>query len=196
MPQSYWAEQLAAHRDYFVTNYVNSIRPERLVFRATAPIDSARGETNAPEGTWVDPWQDEFVATVLGWMVAMGFSDWRASFDWIIGGTVARTSQTSGWIRAHATPYRLILRATKTSPLATSWIEAWPLQQSIGKLTYTDPDKWGTNDLTYLTYTRGALVYAVKFGTPGASENLTWATNQLKSRGWNTSPKWRLGTGL
>jgi hypothetical protein len=196
LPQSYWTDMLATHRNWFEDNYVDSIRPERLVFRATAPIDSARGETNAPEGTWVDPWQDEFVATVFGWMVAMGFTEWRTAFDWIIGGTIARTSQTSGWIRAHATPYRLILRATKTSPLATSWIEAWPLQQSIGKLTYTDPNRWGTNDLTYLTYTRGALVYAVKFGTPGASENLAWATDQLKTRGWNTAHKWRLGTGL
>lgn len=195
LPRSYWADQLATHRNWFQDNFVNSIRPERLVFRATAPIESTRGETNAPEGTWVDPWQDEFVATVLGWMVAMGFSDWRTAFDWIIGGTIARTSQTSGWIRAHATPYRLILRATKTSPFAASWAEAWVLEQSIAKLTYTDPNKY-SGDFNYLSYSRGSLVYAAKFGTPGATENLAWSTNQLKARGWNTAYKWRLGTGL
>ncbi len=196
LPQSYWAAQLATTRDWFENNYVESIRPERALFRATANIDTSRGETNAPEGTWVDPWQDEFVAAVLGWMVTMGFSEWRTSFDWIIGGTIARTSTTSGWVRAHATPYRMILRATKTSPFANSWAEAWALEQSLAKAVFTDPNAWAPNDLTYLAYTRGALFYGVKLGTPGAAESLAWATAQLKSRGWNTAFKWRLGTGL
>jgi hypothetical protein len=126
----------------------------------------------------------------------MGFSEWRTSFDWIIGGTIARTGTTSGWVRAYATPYRLILRASKTSPFANNWAEAWVLEQSVAKATYTDPNSWVGNDLTYLAYTRGALVYAVKLGTPGAAENLTWATNQIKSKGWNTAHKWRLGSGL
>ncbi len=196
LPQSYWASQLATTRDWFQSNFVESIRPERALFRATANIDTSRGETNAPEGAWVDPWQDEFVAAVIGWMVTMGFNDWRTAFDWIIGGTIARTSTTSGWIRAYATPYRMILRATKTSPFATSWSEAWALEQSVAKAVYTDPNAWATTDLTYLAYTRGALFYAAKLGTPGAAESLAWATSQLKSRGWNTAFKWRLGTGL
>jgi hypothetical protein len=196
LPQSYWVSQLSSTRVWFENNYVNSIRPERALFRATAAIDSARNEPEAPEGTWVDPWQDEFVATVLGWMVTMGFSEWRTSFDWLIGGAIARTSTTSGWVRAHATPYRLILRATKTSPFATSWAEAWALEQSVAKLTYTDANTWVANDMTYLTYTRGALFYASKLGTPGAAESLSWATSQLKTRGWNTAYKWRLGAGL
>ncbi len=120
LPQSYWAAQLAATRDYFQADFVESVRPERALFRATANIETSRGEGNAPEGTWVDPWQDEFVATVMGWMVSMGFTDWRTAFDWIIGGTVARTSAGSGWVRAHSTPYRMILRASKSAPFATS----------------------------------------------------------------------------
>ncbi len=196
LPQSYWAAQLAATRDYFQADFVESVRPERALFRATANIETSRGEGNAPEGTWVDPWQDEFVATVMGWMVSMGFTDWRTAFDWIIGGTVARTSAGSGWVRAHSTPYRMILRASKSAPFATSWAEAWRLEQSVAKATYNDPNSWATNDLTYLAYSRGALFYAVKLGTPGASEALGWATAQLKSKGWNTAYKWRLGSGL
>ncbi len=196
LPQSYWAAQLAATRDYFQADFVESVRPERALFRATANIETSRGEGNAPEGTWVDPWQDEFVATVMGWMVSMGFTDWRTAFDWIIGGTVARTSAGSGWVRAHSTPYRMILRASKSAPFATSWAEAWRLEQSVAKATYNDPNSWATNDLTYLAYSRGALFYAVKLGTPGASEALSWATAQLKSKGWNTAYKWRLGSGL
>lgn len=196
LPQSYWTAQLATTRGWFEDNFVESFRPERAVFRATANINASRGETNAPEGTWVDPWQDEFIANVLGWMVSMGLSEWRTSFDWIIGGTIARSSTTSGWIRAHATPFRMILRATKTSPFANSWAEAWALQQSINKATYTDPNTYAVADMAYFAYTRGALVYAEKLGTPGAAENLAWATAQLKARKWNTAYKWRLGTGL
>jgi hypothetical protein len=187
---------LDTHRDFFQTNFVDSVRPERALFRATANISVSRGETNAPEGTWVDPWQDEFIATVLGWMVTAGFSDWRTAFDWIIGGTIARTSQTSGWIRAHAVPFRMILRATATSPFATSWAEAWALQVSINKAVYTDPNTYATADMAWFAYTRGALVYAAKLGTPGAAEGLAWATGQLKAKNWNTAYKWRLGSGL
>jgi hypothetical protein len=196
LPQSYWMAQLSTTRGWFEDNYVESFRPERALFRATANIDVGRGETGAPEGTWVDPWQDEFVAAVLGWVVTMGFSDWRTAFDWSIGGTVARTSTTSGWVRAFSTPYRMILRATKTSPFANSWSEAWALQQSVGKAVAADPNTWATDDMASLTFTRGALFYAVKLGTPGATENLAWATAQLKTRKWNTAYKWRLGLGL
>lgn len=197
LPQSYWAAQLTETRNWFEDNFVESIRPERALFRATCNIDASRNEgPTAPEGTWIDPWQDEFVAAVIGWMVTMGFSEWRQSFDWIIGGTIARTTPASGWVRAHATPYRLILRATRTSPFAASWAEAWSLQQSINKAAFTDPNTWVGSDMTYLAYTRGALVYGVKLGTPGAAESLAWATAQLKSKGWNTAFKWRLGSGL
>ncbi|MGE4064057.1 MAG: hypothetical protein AB7E79_11885 [Rhodospirillaceae bacterium] len=196
LPQSYWANQLGLVREHFENEYVESISPERMVFRACNNLAWARGETTAPEGSWVDPWQDEFIAAVLGYIVSMGFNEWRTAFDWIIGGTMARTSVASGWIRAHSTPYRLIVRASRTSPFATSWAEAWSLQQSINKATYTDPNTWVTSDMTYLTYTRGALFYAAKLGTPGAAENLAWATSQLKAKNWNTAHKWRLGTGL
>jgi hypothetical protein len=49
--------------------------------------------------------------------------------------------------------------------------------------------------MTYLTYTRGALVYAQQLGTV-MTDNLTWATAQLNARHWNTYYKWRIGTGL
>jgi len=196
LPQRYWMSQLTTTREWFEENYVNSNRPERALFRVIAEISAGRDEANAPQGTWVDPWQDEFVASVMGWIVSMGFSDWRMSFDWIIGGTIARTSATSGWIRAHATPYRMILRATKTSPIAGSWAEAWRLQTQINKAVYINSDTYAEKDMVPFAYTRGALFYAAKFGIPGAAANLAWANAQLKARRWNTAYKWRLGTGL
>jgi hypothetical protein len=125
----------------------------------------------------------------------MGLSEWRTSFDWLIGGTVARTNGTSGWPRAQSTPYEMALRASSTSPIAESWAEAWSLNRQIGGLTDADPDTWVAADMTYLTYTRGSLVYANKLGTV-LTDNLSWATDQINAGSWKTAYKWRFGAGL
>jgi hypothetical protein len=194
LPQTYWLDQLADHREYFEAHYVNSISPVCSVFRATGNIYAARDEgVRAPAGTWVDPWQDEFLASVLGWINTMGFSDWRMSFDWIIGGTIARTNGVSGWMRAQAVPYRMILRATNTSPFAQTWGEAWQLTKDITGATVIDPNTWYEYDMAYLAYARGSLVFAARLGAPGAAECLAWANGQILSRNWNTAHKWRIG---
>jgi hypothetical protein len=197
LPQAHWTAQLTTWQQFFETNFVNGVRAERSIFRCCTPIDSSgdQGPTS-PRATWVSMWEDEFVAAVLGWVVSMGFTGWQTAFDWKIGSTIARTGGNSGWPRAQATPYRSILRATATSPFATTWLEAWTLTQSVTKVLVTDVNTWYSSDMTYLTYTRGALAYANKIGTPGANDGLTWATAQLKAKNWPTDYKWRIGSGL
>ncbi|MHB1207428.1 MAG: hypothetical protein ACYCZX_17815, partial [Rhodospirillaceae bacterium] len=148
-----------------------------------------------PAGTWCEPWQSEFLAAVFGWLVSMGLSEWRTSFDWLIGGTLARTSATSGWPRAQSTPYEMMLRASAKSPFAESWTEAWVLNNTIAGLTYTNSETWVPSTMTYLAYTRGALTYAQMLGAL-SGDNLSWATGQINARKWKTSYKWRLGAGL
>jgi hypothetical protein len=197
LPQSYWYAQLLAHRQYFEANYVNRFDPVTSIFRSTCNMDVTRDEgPTAPGGTWVDPWQEEFLASVLAWVIAMGFADWQTSFDWKIGSTIARIGNTSGWMRAMATPYRMILRATSASPTVTSWAEAWSLSQTTEMWTITDPDTWQPSDMTYLGYSRGALVYAAKLGAVGADTSLVWATGQLVKKGWRLDYKWRIGSGI
>jgi len=197
LPQQYWKTFLEDYRLFFEDQYVNNPKPERARFRSTHNLASSRAEgTTAPAGTWVSPWEDEFVATIMGWVVAMGFSTWQHAFEWKIGSTIARTNRTSGWIRAQATPYRLILRETADSPYADDWAGAWTLAQRVAKLTYANADTWVPPDMTYLTYTRGALVYIDKLKTRDVSENLAWATSQLNAKNWKTDYKWRLGKGL
>ena len=197
LPKSYWQQQLDAWRSYFELNFVNSTRPERVRFRCCTDIDTTRDEgATAPAGTWIDPWQDEFVANILGWMVSMGFREWENAFNWVIGSTIGRTSPLSGWVRAQATPYRMILRQSKTSPIADSYATAWNYSRTIGGLTYTDPNSWVGSDMTYLMYTRAALVWATRLNAAGLTDNLAWATNQLVSKKWKTDYKWRLGSGL
>ncbi len=192
----YWKDQLDVTRQWFEQNYVFSNRPERQRFHVVGAIDSGRGEPGAPEGTWVDPWQDEFLATILGWVISMGFSDWKPAFQWAIRSTIDRTNGASGWARAYATPYRIILRRSKDAPIVQSWSEAWQLTKSMTGKTVSDPNTWAEDDMTYLTYTRGALVYASKLGMVEANAPLAWATQQLKARKWNVAAKWRFGTGL
>lgn len=197
LPQAHWTAQLTLWQDFFQTNFVNGARAERAVFRCCTPIDSSgdQGPT-APRGTWVAMWEDEFVAAVLGWVVSMGFTGWRTAFDWKIGSTISRTSGNTGWPRAQATPYRSILRSTSTAPFATTWLEAWTITKAVTQAVVTDTNTWYPQDMTYLTYTRGALVYASRMGTPAAGDGLTWATAQLRAKNWATDYKWRLGTGL
>jgi hypothetical protein len=136
------------------------------------------------------------VTTIIGWVIAMGFPEWQKAFDWRISSTIARTSATSGWIRANATPYRVILRETKTSPMVTTWADAYALTERIAKITYVDRNTWSPADMTYLTYSRGSLVYISKLQAWNVTENLSWATGQLNARKWKTAYKWRLGGGL
>ncbi len=192
LPRNYWLQMLTQTRQYFEAEYVNSMRPERARFRACCNIEAARDEVNAPGGTWVDPWQDDFVSTVLGWVVTMGHTEWRTSFEWSVGSAIARLGTTSGWVRAIGSPYRMILRETKTSPYADSWARAWQLTQLVAKVTYADPNTWVGNDLTYLTYARGALVFAQRLNTANVGSSITWADQQITSHKWKLAYKWRL----
>ena len=197
LPQAHWNTQLATWQQFFETNYVNGPRAEKSIFRCCSPIDSSSDQgPTSPQQTWVSMWEDEFVAAVMGWVVSMGFTGWQTSFDWKIGSTIARTNGTSGWPRAQATPYRSILRASAAAPFATTWAGAWALTQSITQILLNDVDTWYPSDMTYLGYTRGALVYAARLGTVGASAGVTWANAQLKAKNWPTDYKWRIGTGL
>jgi hypothetical protein len=195
LAQPYWAALLAIHRQYFETNFVNNPSPIQSIFRATDNLAARPADGRYPAGTWCEPWQSDFLASVFGWLVTMGLTEWRTSFDWIIGGTLARTSSTSGWVRANATPYQMMLRADAKAPLAQSWAEAWLLNSSLGGLTYTTPDTWVVPDMTYLTYTRAALTYAVILGIP-VGDSLSWATGQINAARWKTPFKWRIGPGL
>jgi len=197
LPRQYWLNWMTETRQFFETEFVNSAKPEHARFRTVRNLASSGNEgATAPQGTWTDPWQDEFVVTVMGWVITMGFVDWQRAFDWKIGSTLARTDNASGWKRAHSTPYRLILRETASAPIADNWAGAWELQQRVNKATFSEANTWVIADMTYLTYTRAALAYIEKLKAWDVSERLAWANAQLNNKKWKTDFKWRLGKGL
>ena len=88
-----------------------------------------------------------------------------------------------------STPYRTILRSSASAPLVSTWTDAYNLTASVTGLTYKDPNTFATTDMTYLGYTRGALVYANMYNVAGASACLSWATGQLVAQKWPTDYK-------
>lgn len=193
LPRSYWQKDLARTRAWFDTNYIKSRDPVRAVFQATDNPSTNRADgAAAPEGTWISPWQEEFLVGVFGWMVMMGLDDWRDAFTWKIASTIARTNGASGWVRAYATPYRLVLRPDKSAPFAKSWGEAWQIASTLAGWQPSDPNTIQGNDLTYYTYTRAALAMGVRLGVAEAQPCLTWLEDQLRRRNATIPYRWRI----
>jgi hypothetical protein len=191
LPADYFRKDLERTRAWFEKTYVTSPDPLHRVFRATDNLTYARDEPpEAPAGTWVMPWQHEFLASVLGWTVLMGFDDWREAFKWQLGATLARTSGRSGWQRSHPSPYRLIVKEEKSAPAADSWAEAWRLSKARAK--WRESDELTDGDPTYAIYTRGALAIAVRAGVKEAEAPLAWITEQLRRQDAAVPYKWRL----
>jgi hypothetical protein len=192
MPRAYWTRDLTRTRDWFTQRYVAGHEVLQRVFRITDDPAGSRDEgPTTPVGTWSAPWMDEFLAAVLGWMVMMGYEDWRPAFVWKVASTLARTDGKSGWARAHATPYRIILRPAAAAPYVTSWAEAYALTSRLWNWPPPGDDITGA-DLTYFIYTRGVLVIAAQLGVAGARENLAWLESQLRTRRAAIDFKWRM----
>jgi len=137
----------------------------------------------APQGTYSQTYMSEFEAFVICWVVQMGFEDWRPIAEWKIRNTIARTDGTSGWIRAVSTPYRQILRPAKDQPWCADWAASWALTQQRYGLTYADPDVLAIsgNDISYPTYSEGALAIAKAIGITAAEPSHTWIHDQVNT---------------
>jgi hypothetical protein len=192
MPRAYWARDLARTRDWFTEHYVQGRDVLQRVFHITDDPAGSRDEgPTTPGGTWSAPWMDEFLAAVLGWMVMMGYDDWRPAFEWKVASTLARTNGKSGWVRAYATPYRIILRPNASAPFVTSWAEAYALTSRLMNWPRAT-DAIAGDDLTYFVYTRGVLAIAARLGIEGAKENLAWLDGELRARRAPVDFKWRM----
>jgi hypothetical protein len=189
-PRDYWQGMLDKHRDFFTGMYMMSESRFQTLFRSTDNISGKKADGNFPEGTWCQPWQSEFLGSVFGWLVALGNEDWRAAFEWVLQGTIDRTSGCE-WPRALCTPYQMMLCESKGAEPARSYTEAWFINAEIAGLDYTDANAWQQDDMTYLTYTRGALTYAVMHGLD-AGDNLAWVDAQFQHRHQLPAFKWSL----
>jgi hypothetical protein len=178
LPQTYWRKLLNSYLNMYQTKFVADPSPPRAIFRTTE-WEFGDDRDGLLRGTYDSPWQGEFLSAVFGWIVLMGFPEWRPVFEWRMGSTIARTNGQSGWPRAYCTPYRMVMRANSNAPWAKTWKESWDLTAAGLKFTVTDPDELDIKQLFYLPYTRGALVLAKHLQMPNVDESLNWADRQL-----------------
>jgi hypothetical protein len=190
LPAGYFKKDLDRTRTWFEKEYVDAPDPLRRIFRATDNLADSRDEVLAPSGTWIAPWQHEFIGAVLGWVVLMGFEDWRKSFVWQLGGTVARTSAQSGWGRAYPSPYRLLVKEDKSAPVVESWGDAWRITST--RANWAQAKDLAEDDPMSAIFARGALAMGVRLGVKDAEEPLRWMTDQLRRRKAVVPYKWRL----
>jgi hypothetical protein len=179
LPQAHWQKLLDSYLDWYLKAFVSNPEPTRSVFRTTMQTFGDDRDSPMMEGTHTQPWQDDMLASVFGWMVLMGHTQWRPVFEWKIGSTIARTNGQSGWIRAYCTTVDMRMRVDKNAPWAKTWKEAWDLTAEALKYEVSDPDTLDLTKLFYFPYTRGALVLANHLQIAGAGPCLEWADGQL-----------------
>lgn len=181
MPRRYFRELLTDKFNWITQSFVLDPAPPRAVFRSMEQAFSSRPEGPFEAGTLMSPWMEEFMAFVLCWLVQMGHADWEPVARWKIGSTVARTNGTSGWIRARPTPYRLALRDHAHSLWLTSWGDAWALTSAGFGWKYKDADQLDAGrDLTYPSYSRGALAMAAHLELPETRACFDWIDAQIR----------------
>jgi hypothetical protein len=185
LPRSYFRTLLGKQHDWMTTAYVNSTAsPTTTVFRTNEENFGSRPDGPLDAGTQTSPWQDEFEAFILGWLVLMGHSDWAPIHRWKIGSSIARTDGKSGWNRGNCTPYRMALRAHEDAPWARSWAEAWDLNVTLQHWQVPDPDHLElvkAGQITYPSYTRGALALAARLGVAEAKPCFEWIDQEIRS---------------
>ena len=178
LPQTHWQKLLDSYLGWYTKTFITNPEPPRSVFRTTEQGfgDSRDGLVG---GTYGYPWQDDFLAAVMGWMVLMGHSQWRPVFEWKVGSTLARTNGKSGWPRSECTPYRMVMRSSPDVPWVNNWKDAWDLTAAGLKIKPADPDQLDLTQLFYFPYTRQALVLAKHLQIPDVDPSLSWAEQEL-----------------
>lgn len=178
LPRTYYSTILDENRQHFLNRFVNATAASLAVtyyFQTATRIQQDYGV-----------WQEEFLATAFGLAVELGREDYRPLFEWKIKSTLARTSGTSGWIRACPTPYYIRLDGH------TNWSQAWAANLTTSfSCPYADPDRlvsWGA----YEMYTHGSLSLARSLGVPGALANYNWLNAEALRLNSRSNYKWSI----
>lgn len=194
-PRSYWQAIVRDNLKWFNATYVNEPSPACSVFHSATGMES------------LPAWQEDFLATVFGWAVYMGFEDWRGAYAWKLASTLARTNGQSGWPRQWCTPF--FIRISKSEPSNsvyarksprsiwyTSWKEAWEAYRADPEhnvvTPFADQTSWAQNDdPQLLIYTRGALAMATHLGIEAAREPFRFVDQMVRKRKF-TYYKWAI----
>jgi hypothetical protein len=186
LPKALFKARLDDQRQWFLDRYVNgTTKPCSDLWILQTPENSPGSATSTPPAnTYCSVWQEDFLSTVLGWVVAMGHADWLPIIEWKAEDTMARTGDTSGWCRAVPTLYQLMLREGPSGPSVTSWADAWALNERClpDPCAYEDPNTLSsTVSFPYTSYALGALAMEVLAGIDGAAGCYDWLLAQMQA---------------
>ena len=186
LPKALFKTRLDDERQWFLDRYVNgTTQPCSDLWILQTPENSPGSATSVPPAnTYVSVWQEDFLTCVLGWVVAMGHSDWLPILEWKAQDTKARTGGTSGWVRAVPTMYQTMVREGPSGPSVTSWADAWEVnERCLGSVcAYEDPDTLSAGaNMTYASYTLGAVAMATQAGVDGAGASYEWLVEQMQA---------------
>lgn len=90
------------------------------------------------------PWQDDYLAIVLGWVDSMGFSDAKPVLAWMTNFVAGRfTNPAKGYDPIYGTPYYLMVADPHSQQLLNSWLAAFKWTFSASKpVTGLDSPDW------------------------------------------------------
>ncbi len=197
LPRSYWKHVLDDNRTYFTRTYINQTARSSTVFHAATKLSA------------IAPWQEDFLACMLGWGVLMGFEEWRPAFLWKLQATLARTNGKSGWPRQFCSPYYYLIGKDLQDPVTEptgippnvwfkDWAEAWKVFRSSRDSNvvepFSDDVSWQEGNMTpdYLVYTRGVLALAASLGVTEADEPYQFVNGMTIRRRYMTN-RWAIG---
>ena len=138
--QAYFQGRLEANLQEIIRRYVNG--------RDMEGAGELRGYIPGPYQveTAIPPWQQDYVAIVLGWINSMGFQDARPILAWMSNFTAGRfTSAARGYDPIYGTPYYLNVIDGSSGQLIGAWSQAFkmtfdPKTKPVTALDYPD---WG-----------------------------------------------------
>jgi len=198
LPKSFFVNYMNQNRDWLLNGFVNNTAAPYPLFATTEKSFGDNDESPAaPQSTYSQTYMEEFELVIFAWAVRMGFADWKPIVEWKAKNTIGRTDGKSGWVRAISTPYRQNLRPAKTAPWCATWKDSWDLTNSRYHFTFTDPNVLAItgNDISYPSYTEGALAAAKSVGVTAAAASHEWIHGQVEtlingSTGRSRARKW------
>ena len=162
--KAYFAQKLQNNLQWYVSNYPRNRDHERV-----SPL-SWMERPDVPGST--APWQDDFLALVMGHLAEAGYPLAEEFFRWQAQSTVGRwTHEADGYCRTLAPAYYINVRTKSGTPIQ-DWRalmhENWPDLHAC-PARFPD-DSYPDGAAGYVAYAEAMLALSSDFRIPGARE--------------------------
>ena len=133
-PKSYWQALLNSARDFALT-FTTAGPPYSTPFFCSDP-NSYPGNSSpaiAP-GCGFPMFMEDYLSVAVGFIIAIGFTDWLPVLTWHTNSAVSRISSTSGWTSRDPAAYHVACRISTSSPYFPDFGAFYNYNISIGAI--------------------------------------------------------------